>query len=453
MIWTPRPEQAYAYKWGLDHPYSGLLLDMGLGKTSISLTIIDRLLFHDFSIGIVLIVAPKKVLENVWDAEIEQWDHLKHLKLVKIHGTQKERFAALKQKGNIYIISQDNIAWLVAHWASAWPYEMLIIDESAGFKNHDSKRFRAIRTIRPFCRRVIILTGTPVPNGLADLWSQIYCLDQGERLGKHITDYRRNYLTPLPSPGFETRKYDVTEENEKRIYSKVGDIVISMKKEDYVKLPPRFDLTDSITLPKDVYARYIEFERTQVLKAWEDAQHDIAAINAAALTMKLRQFANGAVYDNELNKNWILAHDEKIDTLEEIIKSVQSEGRQILVSYQFKHDLERLKKRFGGSDLDVAKWNAKKASVMYLQAGGGVGLNLQAGGSHIAWFGMDYNLLNWDQFNARLHRTGQPEPVYIHKLICIGTIDVDVNRAIVRKSAGQNAMLEAVKARIDLYIR
>lgn len=452
MRWLPRPEQAYAYKWGLDHPYSGLLLDMGLGKTSISLSIIDHLMYHDFSLSKVLIVAPVKVLENVWDSEIQQWDHLQHLQIVRIHGTQKERFAALKQPGNIFIVSQGNFAWLVAHWASAWPYEMLIIDESAGFKNHDSKRFRAVRLIRPFCKRVIILTGTPVPNGLADLWSQIYCLDGGERLGKHITDYRRIYLIPKPSDGFATRQWGVNKDNEKKIYDKIGDIVISMKKEDYVKLPPRFDIIDKIILPEKIKQRYTDFEKTQVLKAWEEAQHDIAAINAAALTMKLRQFANGAVYDNELTRNYVVTHDEKIDRLEEITESVLSQGDQMLIAYQFQSDLIRLKHRLGGVDLDVNLWNQKKAKIMYLQASQGQGLNLQAGGAHLAWFGMNYNLLDFDQFNARLHRTGQEKPVYVHKLICTGTIDVDVNRAVVNKSAGQAAMMDAVKARINLYI-
>jgi SNF2 family DNA or RNA helicase len=454
MIWSPFKYQLFALKHAIEHPFSGLLLDMGLGKTCIALTLVNYCINYDFCIRKPLIIAPKKVLENTWDAEIEKWDHLKHLKLVKIHGNLAQKMEALKQKGDIYIVSRDNIAWLQRHYMSSWPFDMVVVDESSSFKNPSSQRFRALKMCRPFFKRSIIMTGTPIPNGLNDLWSQIYILDQGKRLGEFIEHYRREYLYPEPTASFETRKYTCTESNQQRIFSKIGDIAISMKSEHYLELPPLIETIHKVSLPDDIKKRYKEFEKTQVLKAYDEAGKDIAALNAGALLTKLRQFANGAIYEND-SRNWVVEHDEKLEACDELIESIQTQGEPVLISYQFQHDLERLKKKFGGRELqpgDVDKWNAGQLKIMYLQYDAGMGLNLQFGGCHAIHYGMNYNLESYLQFNKRLHRTGQKKPVYIHKMLAVGTVDMDVNRAVEGKRNGQDAMLEAVRALVDEHI-
>lgn len=455
MKWIPAGYHSFAVKHLLEHPYAGLFLDMGLGKTAVLLTALDYFIYKDFSVRKPLIIAPKKVIESTWSDEVEKWDHLRHLKLVKIHGSQKERLEALKQKGDIYLVSRDNIAWLNSHYMTAWPYDFVGVDESSSFKNHKSQRFRAIKMARPFIKRAVIMSGTPAPNGLSDLWAQMYILDQGKRLGENISEYRNEYLYPEPTKGFETRKYSATDSNSQRVFKQIADICISMKSEDYQKLPPRIEQVHKVVLPDETKKRYREFEKTQVLKAYEEAGNDIAAINAGALTMKLLQFANGAVYENN-SRNYQVVHDEKLEAMGEIIEAVQVQGEPLLIAYQYQHDLERLKKRFGGhkydGENDVKRWNNKEFDIMYLQANQGIGLNLQAGGCHVAHFGMNYNLESWLQFNKRLHRLGQTKPVYIHKLLTVGTIDIDVCRAIDNKDAGQEAMLKAVKARVNLYL-
>lgn len=454
MKWEPRVFQSYALKHAIDHPYAGLLLDMGLGKTAIALSTINYLQNFDFSIRKPLIIAPKKVIENTWEAEIEKWDHLRHLTVSKIHGPRLARLEALKKDAHLYLVSRDNFRWLVNHYMSAWPFDMVVVDESSSFKNPKSQRFLAMKLARPFIDRSIIMTGTPIPNGYNDLWSQVYILDQGKRLGEFVEDYRRTYLFPEPCEGFVTQKYSIMPANEHRVMQAVSDIVISMKSEDYLDLPDKIEILNTVTLDDDDRKRYREFEKTQVLKAYEEADRDIAAINAAALTMKLRQFANGAVYENDSTKYQVV-HNSKLEALGEIIESLETQGEQVLVAYQFKHDLERLKEKFGGKTFeqgDVERWNNKEYKIMYLQADAGIGLNLQAGGSHIAHFGMNFNLESWLQFNKRIHRLGRTKPVYVHKLLTAGTIDTDIHRAINKKQNQQEAMMEAVKARINMYL-
>lgn len=455
MNWTPYKYQLFALNHAMEHPFAGLLLDMGLGKTCIALTLINWCINYDFCIRKPLVIAPKKVLENTWDDEVQKWDHLKHLKLVKIHGTLAQKMEALKRKGDIYIVSRDNIAWLQRHYMSGWPFDMVVVDESSSFKNPSSQRFRALKMCRPFFKRSIILTGTPIPNGLNDLWSQVYILDQGQRLGQFIEHYRREYLYDEPCVGYVTRKYGCTESNQQRIFARINDIVISMKTEHYLELPALIEVVNKVELPDDIKKRYKEFEKTQVLKAYDESGKDIAAINAGALLTKLRQFANGAIYEND-SRNWIEIHDEKLEAAEELIESLKTQGEPVLMSYQFQHDLVRLKKKFGGRELqegDIEKWNRGELPIMYLQYDAGMGLNLQFGGSHIIHYGINYNLESGLQFNKRLHRTGQKKPVYVHKLLCIGTVDMEVNRAVENKMNSQEAMLKAVRALINEHIK
>lgn len=465
MKWEPRVFQSFAFKHAIDNPYAGLLLDMGLGKTVIALSVVNYLQNWDFSIRKPLIIAPKKVIENTWDAEIQKWDHLKHLTTSKIHGDRLTRLEALKKDAHLYLVSRDNFRWLQGHYMSAWPFDMVVVDESSSFKNPKSQRFMAMRLVRPFIDRAIVMTGTPIPNGYNDLWSQIYILDQGKRLGEYVEDYRRTYLYPEPCDGYVTQKYSIMPANEHRVMQAVKDIVISMKSEDYLELPDKIEITNTVTLDDDARKRYRDFEKTQVLKAYEEAGRDIAAINAAALTMKLRQFANGAVYDNQMYvedggrikaaSTYQVVHNSKIEAVGELIESLETQGEQVLIAYQFKSDLERLKKAFGGKVFeqgDVEKWNNKEYKIMYLQADAGVGLNLQGGGSHIFHFGMNYNLESWLQYNKRIHRLGRIKPVYIHKFLTAGTIDTDIHRSINGKQKMQDGMMEAVKARVILYL-
>lgn len=453
MIWIPHKYQEYSLQHVKDNKWCGLFLDMGLGKTAVLLTAIDYFMNRDFEIRKTLVIAPLKVAETVWTDERDKWDHLKRLKISLVLGDHKARLEALKKPADVYVINYNNIAWLVNHYMTAWPFDMVTYDESAGFKNQKSLRFRAMKMVQPFIKRRVIMTGTPVPNGLADLWAQLYLLDEGRRLGKHITDYRREYLTPLPSDGFETRKYNVTEHNAKRIYDKVSDICISMKAEDYLKLPDRIETVNNVVLPAATMKRYKQFEKEQVLKAWEEGGKDIAAVNAGALVTKLRQFANGAIYDNE-GKTYQVIHDHKIEMVEELIEAAQ--GESVLVAYHYKHDVERMQKKLGGRIYqkgDAEKWNAGKIPLMYLQSAGGIGLNLQGAGAIVAWFGQTYNLMDWQQYNARLYRQGRLKPVNIHKIICPGTIDTKIMRSINNKDSEQVALLDAVKALISEHIK
>lgn len=445
--------QQFAVQHIIDHPYAGLFLDMGLGKTVSTLTAISYLMYEDFEIEKVLVVAPKKVAENTWSNEIQKWDHLKHLTVSKVLGTEKARKEALKAKADIYVINRENVAWIVGLYQTAFPFDMVVLDELSSFKSPKAIRFKALRMVRPLVKRVVGLTGTPAPRGLIDLWSQLYLLDMGERLGKTVTNYREKYFTPGRSNGHVVFDYKLRQDSDNLIYSKISDICISMKAEDYLTLPERIDRTVEIKLPAAIKAKYDEFEKEQVL-ALEDSE-DISAINAAALSNKLLQFANGAVYDAE--KSFHEVHKEKLEALEEIVDAAN--GQSVLVFCSFKHDYERIKKHLKAykpqlleTPEDEQKWNTGKIQVLLAHpASVGYGLNLQEGGNIIVWYGLNWSLELYQQANARLHRQGQLRPVIIHHLVVSGTMDEDVMKSIEGKAECQEALMQAVKVRVQKY--
>ncbi len=446
--------QRFSVEHIINNPESALLLEMGLGKTISTLTAINKLMFDYCEISKVLIIAPKRVAESTWTDEIAKWDHLKSLRTSIVLGTERERKEALKVKADIYIINRENVAWLVGYYQSAFPFDFLVIDELSSFKSAKSIRFKSLRMVRPMIKRVVGLTGTIAPNGLIDLWSQMYILDQGARLGKTITNYRERYFTPGKRNGQVVFNYDLKNEMDKVIYDKIGDICISMKTKDYLDLPERINITHEVKLPKAIQEKYDTFEKEQVL-AIIDSDADVSAVNAAALSTKLRQFANGAIYDAE--KNYHVVHDEKLEALEEIVEAAN--GQPVLVFYSFKHDLARIQKRFKGykprmleNSADIADWNAGKIQLLLAHpASAGHGLNLQAGGNIIVWFGVNWSLELYQQANARLDRQGQIKPVIVYHLLTVSTIDQKVFLSLEGKAEGQDSLMDAVKAIINKY--
>jgi SNF2 family DNA or RNA helicase len=462
MIYKPHPYQEHATEHIIDNPASGLFLDMGLGKTVSTLTAIDKLIFQ-MEITRVLVIAPKLVAEDTWTTEANKWDHLRHLKISKVLGTERQRKEALRAKADIYVINRENVCWLIAHYGGAFPFDMLVIDELSSFKSAKAARFKALRQVRPKIKRIVGLTGTPMPNSLLDLWPQMYLLDMGERLGKTITGYRDKYFIPGKRNGHIVYEHNLRKGDDllgsdvyqQEIYEKIGDICISMKAKDYLDLPERIDRNIEMRFPAKVMDKYLEFEKKQIL-ALEDLE-DISAVNAAALTNKLLQFANGAVYDED--GIWHEIHKEKIEALKEIIEDAN--GHPVLVFYSYRHDKERIEKylkAYKPQDLKNAeareKWNRREIPLMLGHpASAGHGLNLQAGGNIIVWFGLPWSLELYLQAVARLDRQGQVESVINHRLIAKGTMDEDVLAALDNKALGQDALMQAVKVRIKKYKR
>lgn len=452
MKYTPWPYQDFATNHIIENPYAGLLLDMGLGKTVSTLTAVNRLMYEDLEIDKTLVIAPKRVAEETWPEEVLKWDHLKHLRVSVVLGTESQRISALKVKADIYVINRENVAWLIGYYQSAFPFDMVVIDELSSFKSAKAIRFKALRRIRPMVKRVVGLTGTPAPNGLIDLWPQIYLLDMGERLGKTLTRYREAYFTPGRRNGHVVYNYNLNEGGEKAIYERISDICISMKAKDYLQLPERINRTVSIHLPPAVKSRYDDFEREQILALDNEDLDEISAVNAAALSGKLLQFANGAIYDS--NKDWHEIHRAKLEALDEIVEAAN--GQPVLVFYSFKHDLTRIQKHLRkykpvklDTKEDIRNWNAGKTQLLLAHpASAGHGLNLQAGGNIIVWFGLTWSLELYQQANARLDRQGQTKPVIVHHLTVAGTMDEDVIKSTDRKAAGQDALMDAVKVRI-----
>ena len=455
MKYKPWPYQDYATKHIIENPGSGLFMDMGLGKTVATLTAINKLMYEDLEVDKVLVIAPKRVAEDTWTTETLKWDHLRHLRLSIVLGSEKQRKEALKQKADIYVINRENVAWLVGLYQNAFPFDMVVIDELSSFKSAKAIRFKSLRMVRPLVKRVVGLTGTPAPNSLIDLWPQLYLLDMGERLGKNITRYRETYFRPNRRNGHVVFDYKLLDGSQKAIYNKISDICISMKAKDYLQLPERITKDVRIYLSERDKLKYDEFERDQIL-AIEDAD-EISAVNAAALTNKLLQFANGAIYD--VNKDWHSVHPAKLEALEETVEAAT--GQPVLIFYSYKHDLERIKKKLKAykprtldSREDIQAWNRGEIPVLLAHpASAGHGLNLQAGGNIIIWFGNTWSLELYQQANARLDRQGQTKPVVVYRLITSGTMDEDVIKAIERKTSGQDALMEAVKARIKKYQR
>ena len=453
MKYKPYDYQEYATQWILDKEKAGLLLDMGMGKSVITLTAIDELMFDYFEVSKVLVIAPLRVAESTWDEEAAKWDHLKHLKISKVLGTEKERINALYTKADIYIINRENVKWLVDKCGKDWPFDMVVIDELSSFKSHRAQRFKALRKVRPFMKRVVGLTGTPAPNGLIDLWSQIYLLDGGERLGKTITGYRERYFLPDKRNQHIVFTYKLKEGAEEAIYEKLSDICVSMKAEDYLKLPERINNIIPIYLPKEAKEKYDQLERDLLLPLKDS---DIVANTAGVLANKLLQMANGAVYDEDGDVQEI--HNAKLKALEDTIEAAN--GKPVLIFYSYKHDLDRIKKHLKRDDLtvldtaeDIKKWNEGKIPIMLAHpASAGHGLNLQAGGNIIIWFGLTWSLELYSQANARLYRQGQKQNVIIHHLVAKDTMDEDVMKALEGKEVGQEALLNAVKARLKRVI-
>ena len=443
----------------LKYQNCGLFLDMGLGKTVVTLSAIKKLMFEELDIMNALVIAPKRVAENVWTDECRGWDHLSDFKISKIAGTQKQRKAALAVKADIYLIGRDNVTWLCGLFGgSMLPFDMLVVDESSSFKSPKSLRFKALRSVQPSFKRVVILSGTPAPNGLIDLWSQMYLLDRGERLGKYITNFRSEYFRPGQTNGAIVYNYKILPDSEKRIHKKIDDICMSMKAKDYLDLPGRVVNDIKIVFPEELQKRYDDFEKEQVMRLFiEDGESkDVSVVNAAALTNKLLQFANGAVYDEE--KNWYSVHDLKLDAAEELIEAAN--GKPVLIAWTYRHDLYRLQKRLKAykprelkTEKDISDWNNGKIQVMLMHpASGGHGLNLQHGGSTIIWFGQTWSLELYNQFNARLDRQGQKEITIIHRLIAHKTYDNQVVKSLARKNNSQEWLLKALKTKIRNYI-
>lgn len=452
--------------------FCGVFLEMGLGKTVSTLTAIDELMYDYCEIDSVLVIAPKRVAESVWQEEAENWEHLKHLTFSKIIGTEQKRIAAIKKKANIYIISRDNIAWLCAlYGGSRLPFDMIVIDELSSFKSYKSQRFKSLKATQPYFKRFVGLTGTPAPNGLIDLWPQIYFMDRGERLGKTITAYRNTYFRPGQTNGNVVYSYNLLQDSEKLIHNKIADICISMKADDYLQMPFRTDNFIKLDLPEALKKKYEEFEREKVLELIDEIKSEtddlentdttaekpveINVVNAAALSNKLLQFANGAVYDEDRNVHEV--HQIKLEMLKEIIEN--SNGKSVLVAWTYQHDRDRIMqylKAYKPRELkkpeDIKAWNAGEIQVMLAHpASAGHGLNLQAGGSIIVWFGQTWSLELYQQFNARLYRQGQQNHVIINHLIMKGTHDEDVIAAIKRKNRSQNELMNSIKAKIDKY--
>ena len=445
MKFVPHDYQKTAIDFALDNPAAGLFLDMGLGKTAVSLTVIEEIKNNYLEEVKALVIAPKRVAEDTWPTEHTKWDHLTSLKVVKIMGTPKERAAALKQEGDIYIITRDNLAWLVDLLGTEWDFNIVIVDELSGFKSNKSVRFKKLRKVRPRVNRIIGLTGTPAPNGYEDLWAQIYLLDRGERLGKNITEFRRRYFTTLYRHGYND--YELRPGAKDEIDAAISDICISMKARDYLKLKEPLYINRVAKLDKKEYELYKKMERDAVL---EIDENDITALNAAAVSNKLLQMSNGAVYTED--REVIRIHDKKLDVLEELIE--EANGEPVLVFYNFKHDRDRILKKFKGvrildTDQDIKDWNDGKIKIFLAHpASAGHGLNLQAGGHIVIWFGLNWSLELYQQANARLNRQGQTETVRIYHIIAEGAIDGRVLEVLKGKNMRQEELLRKLKAEI-----
>lgn len=416
------------------------------------MTAIDDLLFLGEATK-VLVIAPKRVAEDTWSTEVEKWDHLKHLKISKILGTPKKRLEAAESDADIYVTNRENVEWLVDNYFKNWKWDTLIIDELSSFKSSKAKRFRALKKVRPYFKRIVGLTGTPAPNSLIDLWPQLYLLDGGERLGKTITGYRERYFVPGDRNQFVVFNYNLREGAEEAIHNKISDICVSMKADDYLDIPERIDNIVRIDMPKKALKEYEELEKELIIQLDDE---DISASNSAVLTGKLLQMCNGAIYADE-TKEVINIHDEKLNALMDIIEAAN--GKPVLIFYSFKHDLIRIEdylkknkikgQELGGSE-DIKKWNDGEIPVLLLHpASAGHGLNLQYGGNIIVWFGLTWSLELYQQACARLYRQGQKESVVIHHIIARSTVDEDVMKALQGKEINQNLLLEAVKARIE----
>lgn len=452
MQYEPHEYQTFATNYIEDHPISALLVDMGLGKTVITLTALLDLLFDSFLVHKVLVVAPLRVGLISWPDELEKWDHLHFLKSSVVIGSEMERLRALKAEADIYIINRENLEWLVERSGYKFDFDTVVIDELSSFKNAKSKRHKALMLVRPYVKRIIGLTGTPASNGLMDLFAEFKCLDYGARLGRFITRYRNEYFLPDKRNGMVVFSYKPQVGAEERIYKKISDITISMKAIDHLKMPDLIDVEHAVELDDSEIAVYNELQDEMIA---EIKDKEISSANAAVLTGKLLQVSNGAIYTD--SGDVVEVHERKLDALEDIIEGAN--GKPLLVAYWFKHDLDRIKKRLDKlgviyATLDkpdaISRWNKKQLEVGLIHpASAGHGLNLQSGGNTIVWYGLTWSLELYQQTIARLYRQGQKEgTVVVIHIVSKNTMDETVLKALKRKDATQNRLIDAVKAKL-----
>ena len=446
MKYQPHSYQEYAAAFIEAHPAACLLLDMGLGKTAITLSVINDLLFDSFEAHRILVIAPLRVARDTWPEELRKWEHLSCLEFTVAVGTEVERKAALWKRADIYIINRENVQWLIEESGLPFDYDMVVVDELSSFKSHQAKRFKSLMKVRPKVKRIVGLTGTPSANGLMDLWAEFRLLDLGQRLGRFIGNFRETYFTPDKRNQQVIFSYKPKPGAEEAIYRQIADITISMKNTDYLKMPELVMNEIPVQLSEREWQHYQTLKDEMVLSL---NGKDIDAANAAALSGKLLQLASGAVYGDE--GAVIKIHDRKLDALEDLIEAAN--GKPVLIAYWFKHDRARILERFPAEQLDseksIRRWNAGEIPLALIHpASAGHGLNLQTGGSTIIWFSLTWSLELYQQTNARLWRQGQKETVVIHHLAAKDTIDEDVMAALAKKDAGQAALLQAVKARV-----
>ena len=447
MKYRPHDYQEYATKFILENSISAIFLEMGLGKSVITLTAIFDLCLDSFEVGKVLVIAPLRVARDTWPAEIEKWDHLRELDYAVAIGSEKERLEALNSQASIYLINRENVDWLINKSGLAFNYDMVVIDELSSFKSHTAKRFKSLLKVRPKVKRIVGLTGTPSSNGLMDLWAEFRILDMGKRLGRYITHYRNSFFQPDKRNQHMIFSYKPLDGAEDRIYDLISDITISMKSMDFLQMPECIINEVPVFMDAKEKDIYENFKEDMVAKI---AHEEIDAVNAAALSGKLLQMANGAVYDED--KNTHILHSRKLDALEDLIEAAN--GKPVLIAYWYKHDLKRIKDRFSVREIktskDIEEWNKGKIQVAAIHpASAGHGLNLQGGGSTIIWFGLTWSLELYQQTNARLWRQGQKDTVVIHHIITKGTIDEDVMKALRRKKKTQEDLINAVKANLN----
>lgn len=445
MKYKPHNYQQFATDFILSQSICCLMLDMGLGKTVITLTALWQLALDSFDVSRVLVIAPKRVAEDTWPKELAKWEHLTGLTSSLVLGSAAERKAALQRKAFLYIINRENVAWLVKN--HYWDFDMVVIDELSSFKSNKAERFKAMKKVRPMVTRIVGLTGTPAPNTLMDLWPQMYLMDMGQRLGRFIGGFRDRFFLPDKRNREIIYSYKPREGAEDAIYALISDICISMKAADYLDMPERIDNRIEVSMSPKERKLYDDFQKDMVLSIGDE---ELDATNAAALSNKLLQMANGAVYGED--KKVIPIHDRKLDALEDLVEAAN--GKPLLVAYWYKHDLQRIKVRFKNARCidtakDIGDWNAGKIPLALIHpASAGHGLNLQDGGCTIVWFGLTWSLELYQQLNARLWRQGQKHTVVIHHIVTKGTHDEDVMRALENKDTRQSALIEAVRARI-----
>lgn len=453
MKFVPHGYQQYGIDRIVSDPYVGLFLDMGLGKTVITLTAVNELKYNRWAVSRCLVIAPKKVAEATWSKEAEKWDHLRHLKIIPVLGSAKKRMQALDTPGDVWVINRENVPWLVDYCRNLWPFDMVVLDESSSFKNSRSKRFRALKLVRSRIKRLVELTGTPAPNGLEDLWAQIYLLDGGERLGKTLSSYREAFFTQdYAHTGQQYRTYTPTQTAERQIKEAISDICVSMKAEDYLELPQYIEDVVPVALDTKAQKAYNELEKKMLLTVDEQT---ITATSAAVLNGKLLQLCSGAVYDE--NKAVVEIHDCKLEAFQEVVE--QLHGEHALVFYWFQHERDRLMEVLSGTGLrvrvyqgaqDESDWNAGEIDILLAHpASCAYGLNLQYGGRHEVWFGYpNWALELYQQANARLYRQGQEKPVISHLLVVQGGMDEAVVAALQDKGDAQEELMNALKAKI-----